>query len=200
MEVLGRRHDCESDYSADGSRCCCGFNGISSLVIHMLHKYVIKTLVTCNNLPDWLSEFQLLWCVSSQSDQSGLWVLVDGHPWLLSTITTLIILHASYCRALPFERGDQTADERLNNHTALNVLGMPHVIYNTQKYAQLSAQIKLSKLKVFGSFLFWCRGEKPKSTTPMSSYVVSSSHHNQRYSLLFPPKLGQGRGLVMITV
>lgn len=83
-----------------------------------------KPLVTCNNSLDWLSECEFLWCASSQTDQSGLWVLADRHPWLLSTITTLIILHASYCRALPFEGGNQTADERLNNHTALNVLGI----------------------------------------------------------------------------
>lgn len=93
----------------------------------MLHKYIIKTLITCNNSLDWLSECKFLWCASSQTDQSGLWVLADRHPWLLNTITTLIILHASYCRALPFERSNQTADERLNNHTALNMLGMAHV-------------------------------------------------------------------------
>lgn len=117
----------ESDHSADGRRGCCCCNRISSLVIHMLHKYIIKTLVTCNNSLDWLSECEFLWCASSQTDQSGLWVLADRHPWLLSTITTLIIPHASYCRALPFERSNQTADERLNNHAALNVLGIAHV-------------------------------------------------------------------------
>ena len=114
----------ESDHSADGRCGCCCCYRISSLVIHMLHKYIIKTLVTCNNLLDWLNKCKFLWCASSQTDQSGLWALADRHPWLLSTITTLIILHAHYCRALPFERSNQTADERLNNHTALNVLGI----------------------------------------------------------------------------
>lgn len=117
----------ESDYSADGRCCCCCCNWISTLVIHMLHKYIIKSLVTYSNSLDWLSESKLLWRASSQTDQSGLWVLADRHPWLLNTITTLIILDACYCRALPFERGNQTADERQNNRTALNVLGPAHL-------------------------------------------------------------------------
>lgn len=124
LEKFQASAEYESDYSADGRCGCCCCYRISSLVIHMLHKYIIKTLVTCNNLLDWLNKCKFLWCASSQTDQSGLWALADRHPWLLSTITTLIILHASYCRALPFERSNQTADERLNNHTALNVLGI----------------------------------------------------------------------------
>lgn len=134
----------ESDYSADGRCGCCCCYRISSLVIHMLHKYIIKTLVTCNNSLDWLSECKFLWCASSQTDQSGLWVPADRHPWLLSTITTLIILHASYCRALPFERGNQTADERLNNHTALNVLGIAHVCVCVGATAHCTASVSAS--------------------------------------------------------
>lgn len=67
----------ESDHSADGRCGCCRCNRISILVIHMPHKYIIKTLVTCNNSLDWLTECKFLWCASSQTDQSGLWVLAD---------------------------------------------------------------------------------------------------------------------------
>ena len=75
-----------------------------------------KPLQTCDNFLDWLSECKLLWRAASQTDQNGLWVVADRHPRLLRTIKTLITLHASNCKALPFERGNQTAVERLNNH------------------------------------------------------------------------------------
>lgn len=142
----GASAEYESGYSADGRCGCCRCcYRISSLVIHMPHKYIIKTLVTCNNSLDWLSECKFLWCASSQTDQSGLWVLADRRPWLLSTIATLIILHASYCRALPFERSNQTADERLNNHAALNVLGIACVCVCESYWELYSKCINFSK-------------------------------------------------------
>lgn len=144
--------------------------------------------------------------------------LLQTGPWLLSTITTLIILHARYCRALPFERSNQTTDERLNNHTALNMLGIACVSFCVYWTARIVCQSSSEPYKFntaasvsyiykkYGHkhwvklmFIFVCiiwgvNWERKKSLTSVSSYLASCCIISSVTASFFQPKLGQGHG------
>lgn len=136
--------------------------------------------------------------------------LLQTGPWLLSTITTLIILHARYCRALPFERSNQTTDERLNNHTALNMLGIACVSFCVYWTARIICQSSSEPYKFntaasvsyiynkYGHkhwvklmFIFVCiiwgvKWERKKIIDLRELLSRLVLHHKQCYSLLFP--------------